>query len=77
MKPFNNSYERRKNKKPAYYVTEFGVLKEIDQQLEGSRPLYWKPEPLPEARIAELKQMSESPLHFARLIEKELFGGEE
>ena len=73
----HNSYERRKNKKPAYYVTEFGVLKEIDQHLEGSRPLYWKPDLLPEARIAELKKISENPLHFARLIEQELFGGQQ
>lgn len=68
-----NSYERRKDKVPAYFVSEFGVLKEIDQHLEGTHALYWKPEPLSEARLLELKKMSESPLHFARLIEEEIF----
>ena len=73
----HNSYERRKNKKPAYYVTEYWLLKEIDQQLEGSHPLYWKPEPLSEEKLLELKQKSKNPLEFARLIERELFGGED
>lgn len=70
----HNSYERRKNKKPAYYVTEFGVLKEIDQHLEGTHALYWKPEPLSESKLLELKKLSASPLEFARLIERTLFG---
>ena len=73
----HNSYERRKNKKPAYYVTEYGLLKEIDQHLEGTHALYWKPEPLSEERLLELKKESKNPLEFARLIERELFGGEE
>ena len=72
MKPIG-SYERRKNKKPAYYVTEFGVLKEIDQHLENTRPLYWKPDPLSEEKLLELKQKSKNPLEFARLIEEEMF----
>ena len=69
----HNSYERRKNKVPAYYITEYGLLKELDQQLEGTHALYWKPEPLSEERLMELKKESRTPLEFARLIEEEMF----
>lgn len=68
-----NSYERRKGRSPAYIVSEYGLIKECDQILEKHYPLYWRKEPLSEARIAELKTQSKSPLEFARLIEKEIW----
>jgi hypothetical protein len=43
------SYERRKDCVPAYWVTEFGVLKET--KIEGCHPLYWKREPLSKAEL--------------------------
>ena len=71
-----NSYERCKDKSPAYWVTEFGVLKEVtydaDKVPEGLRPLYWGRPRLPTERLRELYEISEGkPLKFARLIEKE------
>lgn len=70
-----NSYERRKDKSPAYWVTEFGVLKEVEfdnDPPEGLRPLYWGRARLPAERLKELFETAGgNPGKFARLIEKE------
>ena len=71
-----NSYERRKDRSPAYWVTEFGVLKEVTYDggdaPDGLRPLYWRRTRLPKERLQELLDASNgSPLKFARLIEQE------
>lgn len=68
-----NSYERRRDKSPAYWVTDFGVLKEVEYDNdppEGLRPLYWGRARLPAERLRELYEAAEgSPGKFARLIE--------
>lgn len=67
-----NSYERSKDKSPAYWISEFGVLAECGREIPGSRPLYWKKEPLSEERVKELfEESGKSPKVFARLIEQE------
>lgn len=71
-----SSYERSKDKSPAYFVSEFGVLKEANWDPNnppaGHRPLYWKREPLSRDRMKELFEEAEGKLvRFARLIEKE------
>jgi hypothetical protein len=70
-----NSYERRKDKSPAYWITDFGVLKEVEyynDPPEGLRPLYWGRARLPTERLRELwEQADNKPGKFARLIEKE------
>jgi hypothetical protein len=71
-----NSYERTKDLSPAYFISEFGVLKEANWDENnppvGHRPLYWKKEPLSEERIKELfEESGKSPKVFARLIEQE------
>ena len=68
-----NSYERRKDKSPAYFVTSFGVLKEVEfdnDPPEGLRPLYWRRTRLSADRLRELWEQAENkPGKFARLIE--------
>lgn len=71
-----NSYERTKDLSPAYWISEFGVLKEANWDENnppaGHRPLYWKRERLPTERIREMYEESGGkPLVFARLIEQE------
>lgn len=70
-----NSYERRKDKSPAYWVTEYGVLKEVEYDNdppEGLRALYWRRTRLSAERLKELwDQADNKPGKFARLIEKE------
>lgn len=71
-----NSYERRKDKSPAYWVCEYGILKEVtydaDKVPEGLRPLYWGRTRLPTERLKELFETAGgNPGKFARLIEKE------
>lgn len=71
-----NSYERRKDKSPAYWVDDYGIFKEVTwdpaDPPDGFRPLYWGRSRLPKERLAELYEQSEGkPLKFARLIEKE------
>lgn len=70
-----NSYERRRDRSPAYFVTSFGVLKEVEfdnDPPEGLRPLYWGRACLPAERLKELwGQADNKPGKFARLIEKE------
>lgn len=71
-----NSYERRKDRSPAYWVTEFGVLKEVTYDEgdapDGLRPLYWGRTGLSKERLVELFHEAEGkPMRFARLIEQE------
>ena len=71
-----SSIERRKGKSPAYFVGEYGVLKEVEwdenNPPKGFYPLYWRKTPLTKERLKELYTQCESnPLKFARLIEKE------
>lgn len=70
----SNSLERRQGKSPAYFVSNFGVLKEAewneDSPPAGHYPLYWRKHPLPKERLKELfDQADNNPLKFARLIE--------
>lgn len=66
----NTSYKRRAGKNPAYWITEFGVLHEVE--LPDTTPLMWKPKPLPKVRLKNLFLRSENdPLKFARLVEAE------
>lgn len=40
-----SSWDRRKDKSPAYYVDQWGVLYEVDAEPKpdsGLRPLYWE-----------------------------------
>lgn len=72
----SDSPERRQGKSPAYFVSNFGVLKEADWDEDnppaGHYPLYWRKHPLPKERLKELfEQAGKNPLQFARLIEKE------
>ena len=70
-----NSHERRQGKSPAYFISNFGVLKEAewdeDNPPAGHYPLYWRKRPLPKERLKELfEQAGNNPLKFARLIEE-------
>ena len=72
----SDSLERRRGKSPAYFVSNFGVLKEAewdeDNPPAGHYPLYWRRHQLPKERLKELfTQADKNPLAFARLIEKE------
>lgn len=70
-----NSYERRKDKSPAYWVTQYGALKEVEfdnDPPEGLRPLYWRRTRLSAERLRALwNQADNKPGKFARLIESE------
>ena len=70
----SNSFDRRQGKSPAYFVSNFGVLKEANwdenDPPKDHRPLYWRKHPLPKERLKELlSQAGNNPLKFARLIE--------
>lgn len=71
----SDSFERRQGKSPAYFISNFGVLKEAnwdeDNPPAGHLPLYWRKHPLPKERLKELFAQAEGkPLVFARLIEE-------
>jgi hypothetical protein len=70
-----NSYERRKDTVPAYWVDIYGVLKEVNWIRKPDikhRPLTWADRPINKDRLKELWVQSEGkPLAFARLVEKE------
>ena len=72
----SDSLERRQGKSPAYFVSNFGVLKEAewdeDNPPAGHYPLYWRKRPLPKERLKELFEQAEGKLMtFIRLVEKE------
>ena len=70
----SNSFDRRQGKSPAYFVSNFGVLKEAnwdeDNPPAGHYPLYWRKRPLMKEQLKTLlDQAGNNPLKFARLIE--------
>lgn len=72
----SNSFDRRQGKSPAYFVSNFGVLKEAewdeDNPPTGHYPLYWRKTKLTKERLKELFEQAEGkPLKYARLVEKE------
>ena len=70
-----NTYERRKNTVPAYWMDIYGVLKEVrwDKKPDMKhRPLTWADKPISKDRLKELWVQAEGkPLPFARLVELE------
>lgn len=70
-----NSWDRRKDCVPAYWVDQYGIFAETnwdEAPSEGHHPLVWADRPLAKERLKELfAQADGNPLKFARLVEME------
>ena len=70
-----NSYERRRDTVPAYWVDIYGTLKEVNwvkKPKATHRPLTWADTPIPKDTLKRLWIQAEGkPLPFARLVELE------